>query len=225
MRRLLLFVSVIVAATMLGAGTAAAVPPEAPEGFEYVPAKEHVNLAIVCPGTGTCTASYALSLFPGTENVGSTFSFTPLEYIFHATGSGAPFGTYSADQTLEPEYVLRTDEPITGQVTMGGFIGGAEFGADSTVEVVLSATRVGTGFQPVALGSASVNKVAVTPTADGRVYQFTLPSLPESLDGVKIRDLTAELYVRGIQVLQNGFVNGTGGSYFELPYYELVPTT
>ena len=222
MRRVLLFVSVIVAATMLGAGTAAAVPPEAPEGFEYVSAKEHVVMAIVCPGTGTCTATYTLSQNPGTESVGSTFTFTPLEYLFHATGSGAPFGTFTPDQTLEPEYVLRADEPITGQVTMGGFIGGAEFAADSTVEVVLTGTRAGS-FQTVALGSASVNKIAVTPTPEGRVYPFSF-SVPAELDGVAVNNLSLDLYVRGIQVLQNGFVNGQGGSYFELPYYELVPT-
>jgi hypothetical protein len=221
MRRLLLCVSVIVAASTLGAGTAVAVPPEAPEGFEYVPAEEHVNMAIVCPGTGTCSATYTLSQFPGTESVGSTFTFTPLEYLFHATGSGAPFGTYTPDETLEPEYVVRADEPITGQVTMGGFIGGAEFGADSTVEVVLTGTRAGS-FQSVALGSASVNKPVVTPTAEGRVYPFSF-SVPADLDGVKVNNLSLDLYVRGIQVLQNGFVDGEGGSYFDLPYYRLVP--
>jgi hypothetical protein len=221
MRRLLLCVSVIVAASTLGAGTAVAVPPPAPEGFQYVSSEEHIVMAIVCPGTGTCTATYALSQNPGTESVGSTFTFTPLEYLFHATGSGAPFGTFTADETLEPEYVLRADEPITGQVTMGGFAGGAELAADSTVEVVLTATRAGS-FQTVALGSATVNKLVVTPTPEGRVYPFSF-SVPAELDGVKVTGLTADLYVRGIQVLQNGFVNGEGGSFFDLPYYRLVP--
>lgn len=222
MRRGLIFVSTVVAAvTALGAGTAVAVPPPAPEGFQYVPSEEHVVMAIVCPGTGTCTATYTLSQNPGTESVGSTFSATPLEYLFHATGSGAPFGTFTPDQTLEPEYVLRADEPITGQVTMGGFISGAEFGVDSTVEVVLTGTRAGT-FQPVALGSASVNKIAVTPTAEGRVYPFSF-SVPAELDGVAVSNLSLDLYVRGIQVLQNGFVDGEGASYFDLPYYRLVP--
>jgi hypothetical protein len=222
MRRGLIFVATVAAAlTALGAGTAVAVPPPAPEGFQYVPAEEHIVMAIVCPGTGTCTATYALSQNPGTESVGSTLSFTPLEYIFHATGSGEPFGTFTADETLEPEYVLRAGEPISGEVTMGGFIGGAEFGADSTVEVVLTGTRVGSSSS-VALGSATVNKLVVTPDDAGRVYPFTF-SVPADLDGAKVRDLSLDLYVRGISVLQNGFVNGEGGSWFDLPYYRLVP--
>lgn len=223
MRRSLVFVATVVAAvTAFGAGTAVAVPPPAPEGFQYVSAKEHVVMAIVCPGTGTCTATYNLSKNAGTESVGSTLSATPLEYLFYATGSSEPFGTYTPDDTLAPEYVLRADEPITGQVTMGGFIGGAEFGADSTVEAVLTATRA-TGGSAVAIGSATVNKIAVTPTADGRVYPFSI-AVPADLDGVKVRDLSLALYVRGIQVLQNGFVNGEGGSFFDLPYYKLVAT-
>ncbi|MGH2692755.1 MAG: hypothetical protein ACRDHM_09665 [Actinomycetota bacterium] len=222
MRRGLLFVATAVAAMTTLAGTAMAVPPPAPDGFQYVSADEHIVMAIVCPGTGTCTATYALSQNPGTESVGSTLSATPLEYIFHATGSSEPFGTFMADETLEPEYVLRADEPISGQVTMGGFIGGAEFGADYTVEVVLTGTRVGPGSSSVALGSATVNKLVVTPDSAGRVYPFTF-SVPADLDGVKVRDLTLDLYVRGISVLQNGFVDGEGGSWFDLPYYKLVP--
>ena len=223
MRRGLLFVATVVAAiTAFGAGTAVAVPPPAPQGFQYVSAKEHVYIGIRCPGTGTCTAENFLGRNPGTQSVGTAFSATPLEYLFHATGSGEPYGTFAADETLKPEYVLRSDEPITGQVTMGGWAGGAEFGADSTVEVVLNATRV-TGGSTVALGSATINKTVVTPDNAGRVYSFSF-SVPANLDGVKVNNLTLDLYVRGIQVLQNGFVNGQGGSFFDLPYYNLVPT-
>ena len=222
MRRGPIFVATVVAAmTALGAGTAVAVPPPAPEGFQYVPAEEHVIMAIVCPGTGTCSATYTLSQNPGTESVGSTLSATPLEYIFHATGSSEPFGTFTPDETLEPEYVLRADKPISGQVTQSGFIGGAEFGADSTVEVVLKATR-SVGGASVDLGSATVNKIVVTPDDAGRVYPFSF-TVPAELDGVAVRDLSLDLYVRGISVLQNGFVNGEGGSFFDLPYYKLVP--
>ena len=223
MRRALIFAAAVVATTTLGAGPAVAVPP-APEGFQYVPADENIFIGISCPGTGTCTATNFLGKNAGTESVGTTFSFTPLEYIFHATGSGEAYGTFPADDTLKPEYVLRADEPITGQVTMGGWAGGAEFGVDSTVEVVLSATRVGPGSQGVSLGSATVTKTVVTPNADGRVYSFSIP-VPANLEGVKVQNLSLDLYVRGIQVLQNGFVNGEGGSYFELPYYRLVPTS
>lgn len=228
MRRSLLHVSVIVAATMLGAGTAAAVPPEPPEGFEYVPASERVMVGIVCdpdPNTGVCQSDeYTLGLQPGDSTVGNALTFTPLEYIFTALGDEAPFLTFTADDSLEPEYVLRSDQPISGQIQTSGFIGGAEVGADTTVKVVLRATRVG-GFQTVDLGTATVNKIVVTPNPNddaGRTYAFSI-TLPPNLDGVKIHSLEMDLYFRGVHVLQNGFINGEGGSFFDLPYYRLVP--
>jgi len=226
MRRLPLFVSVIVAATMLGAGTAAAVPPEAPEGFQYVSANEQVMLGIVCAPNeaGQCTSEgYTLGRQPGDSSVGNALTFTPLEYLFAATGEEAPFATFTADDTLEPEYVLRSDQPIRGQIQVGGWAGGAEVGADATVKVVLRALRAGTGFNVVDLGTATVNKPVVTPGAAGQTYAFEI-TLPETLDGVKIQNLEMDLYFRGVHVLQNGFVNGEGGSFFDLPYYELVPT-
>jgi len=226
MRRVPLFVSVIVAATMLGAGTAAAAPPEPPEGFEYASASERVMIGIGCvqSDAGTCdSTSYWLGQQAGDSSVGNALTFTPAEYLFAATGEEAPFATFPADDSLEPEYVLRTDQPISGQVQVGGWAGGAEVGADATVKVVLRATRVGPGFNLVDLGTATVNKQVVTPGAPGQTYAFQI-SPAADLDGVKIQNLEMDLYFRGVHVLQNGFINGEGGSWFDLPYYHLVPT-
>jgi hypothetical protein len=72
----------------------------------------------------------------------------------------------------------------------------------------------------VGTGGAEVNKLVATP-GDG-AYEFEF-ELDEALEGVEVRNLSLTLYVRSITVLQNGFVNGSGGSWFDLPYYEVVP--
>jgi len=224
MRRVLLFVSVIVAATMLGAGTAAAAPPEPPEGFEYVPATDQVMLGIGCQqgAGGTCdTVEYWLGKNAGTDSVGTVPpTTTPWNYVFYAAGTENVFATFAANESLPSEYILRSDEPIKGQISLSGY-SGTHASVDSTVRVALSATRVGS-FQAVDLGTATVNKTVVTSAAEN-VYPFELAVAP-NLDGVAVRDLSMVLYVRGVHVLTNGFVDGAGGSFFDLPYYALVPT-
>jgi len=224
MRRVLLHLTVIATAMLMGAGTAAAAPPEPPEGFEYVPAKDQVMLGIGCQqgAGGTCDSTeYWLGDNAGTDSVGTVpQTTTPWNYAFFAAGDEIAFATFVANETLPSEYVLRSDEPIGGQISMSGYQG-TNASADSTVRVALSATRAGS-FQAVDLGTATVNKTVVTSAAEN-VYPFQL-TVPSNLDGVAIRDLSMVVYFRGVHVLTNGFVNGAGGSFFDLPYYALVPT-
>lgn len=227
MRRSLLFSLLTIAVgTTMAAGPAAAAPPEPPEGFEYVPTSQRIMLGIGCRGEGaTCdSVDYWLGTTAGESSVGTTFTVTPLEYLFTALGDPGPYATFFSDDSLDPTYVLRADEPIGGQITVGGYIGGAEVAADSTVEVQLRATKADS-FSLVELGSATVNKVVVLPQAavPSRTYEFQI-ELDESLDGMEVRNLELVLYVRSVTLLQNGFVNGQGGSWFDLPYYRLVET-
>lgn len=214
--------------TALGTGPATAAPPEPPEGFEWAPASERAMIRIFCQdddGNGTCEATrYELGKTPGDSSVGNLGTFSPIGYLFHAAGEGSAFATFLDDGTLKPSYVLRTDEPLTGQISTTGFLGSAVIGADTTVEVEFRATKVGVpGFSLVTLGSATVNKTVVTPNADGQTYEFSI-DLPPELDGVEIDNLEMTLWFRSITLLQNGFINGEGGSFFDLPYYTLVPT-
>jgi hypothetical protein len=229
MRRGLLFTSLaILTGAMLGGGTAVAIPPTPPAGFEYVPSTQRVMIGIGCVQSQTTTCdstSYWLGEDPGDSTVGTIpGTVTPYTWAAAAAGEEIAYETFVQDDSLSATHVLRSDgEPIRGQVTLSGFIGGGEVGVDSTVKAVLSATRVGPGSSFVDLGTATVNKQVVTPTSSARVYSYELP-VAANLDGVKIKDLTLTLYVRSINVLQNGYVNGEGGSWFDLPYYELVPT-
>jgi hypothetical protein len=207
---------------VLGTGTAQAVPPQPPAGFHYVNASEHVMMGIGCQqgAGGTCdTTEYWLGDNAGTDNVGTTASATPVEYIFAAGGAPEAYAVFGSDDTLAPDYVLRAGEPITGQVSVGGYFGGAEAAADATATIELTATKV-SGNQIVALGSATVNKPVVTP--GDTVYEYSI-QVPATQEGVKVRDLSLTLYFKNVTVLQNGFVDGEGGSSFDLPYYRLVP--
>ena len=217
MRRGLLFASAAIVIGAMGGGTAMAMP--APSGGSAVPATQRVMMGIGCTvGTGTCaTTEYWLGKAAGADTVGSVATATPIEYVFTAAGEGSEFAVFSADDSLEPSYTLRADEPIRGQVTLGKYRGEApQFGADSTVEVVLTASRV-SNSQTVDFGTATINKQVVTPDEAGTVYSYSLP-IAADLDGVKVKDLSLTLYVRGINAMQNGFVDGEGGSWFDLPH-------
>ena len=191
------------------------------------PAVERVVLGTGCAqGTGgTCaTTEYWLGKTGGQNNVGTTGSFTPLSYAFRAAGAEVAYATFAGNETLAPSYALRTDTPLTGRVNVTGYSAGAELAADSTVRVVLSATRVD-NQDFVTLGEARVNKAAVTPslaTPDSKTYSYSI-TLPAELENVAVQDLSLELFVDSVSVLGNGFVDGKGGSYLDLPYYAVAP--
>ncbi len=122
--------------------------------------------------------------------------------------------TFAGNSTLRESYVLKGGSKITGQISMGGFVNGGEVSADSGVYVSLYGLR-GRQFAPI--GEAEVTKAVVTP--GDRVYAFEIP-VPDALDGVAVSGLSADIGVRNLTVLQNGFLDGQGGSFFRLPYLE-----
>lgn len=196
------------------------------DGFEHQEDSEHIYLGIGCNRTDDSSPScesteYWLGLEAGQDNVGTTFTATPVNQINHLNGDPWTFGEFFADESLQSSYILRTDEPIAGQVTLGPFIGGATFGVDSTVKVEIFASEPGS-FSTLKLGEAEVTKLVATP--DDTVYEFEI-DLDESFDATEVEGLWLRLHVRGVNALQNGFVNGSGGSWFHLPHYDLVETT
>lgn len=211
----------IAAAMVLIVGAAA---PEEEEEFEdvLVPAEERIYLAIGCEGDGaTCeTTEYWLGREPGDSNVGTTFTVTPVNYLMHAMGESWHFATFFHGMDLADSYVLRTDEPIEGQVSISGFIGDVPLGADSTIRVTLNATDPDNNR--IQLGQDEVNKLVATP-ADNE-YPFEI-ELDESLEQLEVTSLSLDLEVRGLNLLQNGFVNGSGDSWLDLPHHHVVPAT
>lgn len=197
-------------------------PP--PEGFEHEPDSEHIFLGIGCNRSGdapSCDSTeYWLGLQAGEDNVGTTFTASPVNEVRYLTGDPWTFGEFFADETLQDSYILRTDEPIAGQVTLGGFIGGATFGVDSTIKVEIFASEPDS-FSTFELGEAEATKLVATP--DDTVYEFEI-ELDEERETQEVEGLWLRLHVRGVNVLQNGFVNGSGGSWFDLPHYDLVET-
>jgi hypothetical protein len=203
---------------VIALGSTAAVAED--EEFELVPADEQVMLGIGCEGDTVCdSVEYWLGRDAGGSSVGNVGTFTPLTWVdYHVFGTEVAYADFFHGDTLASTYILRTDEPVQGQISMGGFIGGGEVAADSTVRLVLTAQEVGGGF--VNIGEAEVNKIVKIP--GDTVYEFEF-ELDEALEEVEVRNLQLTLYVRSVAVLQNGFVNGQGDSWFNLPYYHVVP--
>lgn len=214
----------IAAAALTALGSLAAHNPP-PEGFEYVPKSEFINFNIGCDqtDTGTCeTTEYWLGLDTGDSNVAQLGWLSPLDWATTTVNGSYRYTAFAGNTTLDPQYILNAHEDIEGVVVVGGYVTGAEFSADSGVSLVFSARYAETNsFLP--LGSAEVTKVvAVAGAADPtmREYEFTL-DLDDELEGVAITALNVDVGMKHLTVLGNGFMNGQGGSYFELPYYEL----
>ncbi len=164
----------------------------------------------------TCdSTNYALSRLPGDSGVGNLADLTPVGW----SEGGRSIG-FAADDTMADSYVLRGDSTITGEVVLTGYQG-ITLAGDSTVEVSLYASDLEGGF--VTLGAASVNEPVVAGVGDGVAYAFEI-TVPAGLEGVEITGLNADVKIGAVSVLTWGFVDGRGGSFFDLPYYELVPT-
>ncbi len=190
-------------------------------GAEREQTSQRVNFAIGCDqgddGTTCNTTEYFLSKGSGDNNVGSTLGFTPLGYAFYTLDGSYTTNAFSSDSTLKDEtYELIGGSTITGQIAVSGFVAGAEVGVDSGVYVQLRARNLETG-KPFTLGVDEITKIVSTPT--DTVYEFSF-DVGADLDDVEIGGLSAEVGQRHITVLQNGFMNGQGESYFDLPHYE-----
>jgi hypothetical protein len=184
------------------------------------PRQEQIIFGIGCPPAnpaGSCaTTEYFLSKQPGTSSVGNLVSGAA--WALRTAGGGErTFDTYSPDKTLAPSYLLQGGRELTGEIRVGGFVGGAELAADSSVAVRISVHIAGApASQRVTLVNATITKPVVTP--GDTLYAFTA-TIPAALDGVRVDGLRAEVAHDSATVLGNGFVNGRGGSFFFLPHY------
>jgi hypothetical protein len=186
---------------------------------------ERINVNIGCnqeAGTPTCaTTQYWLGTGVGTNSVGQNGAITPLDWATHNESGEYRTTVFAGDRTLQDAYVLRGGSTITGQISSGGYLGGAEASVDSGVFVRLSGSVPRddnpTRKRAVELGSAEVTKMVVTP--EDTVYSFSF-KVPQELDGKPVSGLTADIGQRHLTVLQNGFIDGEGGSFFLLPHVD-----
>lgn len=212
-----------VAAVVLSSGAASGQPL----GGDYEPETEKALLGIGCQqgAGGTCdSVDYWLGLTAGQSSVGNAGTFTPLGWLSGQTDEPSAFASFPGDTSLAPSYLLRTEAPLTGRISVGGWVSGGEVAVDSTVRVVVEAINVATK-KPVTLADVTVNKPVVTPgaaTAASRRYDFSAQIPSTVADRTEVRNLQLVLYVDSVTVLQHGFVDGKGGSWIELPYYRPV---
>ncbi|HWG92874.1 MAG TPA: hypothetical protein VNU66_01440 [Mycobacteriales bacterium] len=190
-------------------------------GTAPVQTTERVQKAIQCVTEGAdprCVSqNYALSLDRGTNSTGTALTITPAGMAVEPAAQ-----VFSPDATLLPSYVLVGGSKIVGQVTLRQ-TGSAStpVGALSTVKVALSAVRVD-NKKFVPLGSVEISKPVVATAADAVYkYEFTVPA---NLDGVAVRGLSAEVSNKQVSA-GYGYLDGQGGSFFDLPHYEPAPTT
>jgi len=191
-------------------------------------ATERVNFNIGCQQSGenpTCESTeYWLGTGVGTNSVASLLDATPLGWAFYQLEGGYSTTTFAGDATLRDAYSLVGGSVIKGQIVLSGFAGGAEVGVDSGVFVRLVGTTIDAAGKRrvVDIGQAEVTKIVSTPI--DTTYAFEIP-VAETLDGTAVSGLSADVGQRHVTVLQNGFMDGEGGSWFDLPYYEPVEQT
>jgi hypothetical protein len=212
----------------LGLLLAAAAPGATADEAEVL--SERINFNIGCNqenGAPTCaTTQFWLGTNVGTNSVGQNGAVTPLDWATHKSSGEYRTTAFPSDNTLDPSgYVLIGESVVKGRISTGGFLGGAEVSADSGVFVRLTgrvAKLTGTGTDPLNFGQVEVTKAAVTPslaTPGSTVYEFSF-TVPKNMDGRVLRTLNADVGQRHITVLQNGFIDGEGGSYLDLPHRE-----
>jgi hypothetical protein len=195
---------------------------------EYIPRTSKIFMSMGCDAaeTGTCnTTQYWLGKTAGQDSIGGIpQTITPWNYVFSAAGDDIAFGPFTHGEDLPLSYTARTDQPIRGQVTVRGY-GGPYASADSTVAVELTADNADPrGVYPV-FERVSVNKQTAVGTGATNTYAFEIPWPSDLPDRSVLTNLSVTLYFKGVHVLTSGFIDGEGGSYFNLPNYEVVETT
>lgn len=212
MRRTSLRRTIFVLTAVLALGISTAY---AENDVEPVPAEQQVFLGIGCQGEGaTCdSVDYWLGLEPGTSGVGNAFTITPLNHLFYLLEDDWSYADFIQDSSLD-NYVLRTDEPVTGQITMRGYEG-SDTSVLAGIEVELSVVRMDTNRR-VRFPAVEVEEVLLTPGASTLEFEV---EVPEALEGVETRGWSLSLSTRGIHVGTSGFVDGEGASHLTIPHW------
>ena len=212
--------AIVIAAMLVVMPVSAATP--APDGFTYEPTSQRITMGIGCEGEGLCnTTEYWIGDRAGTSNVGSIPGpVTPANEVFYQVEGQALNATdFPANTWLyNREFLLRTDEPMTGQVTLAGY-GGVGFGVNSTVDVVISGRNRTTNRPFTLTATATDHHLPGAPLT----LEYSI-DLDPTMDGDTVVFDNLNLVVRGVNVL-TGFVNGQGDSYFTVPTHKLVAVT
>lgn len=201
----------------------AAVPAD---GSAYEPSSETIHNIVGCvvgaDGTTCESTTRQLSTVPGDQSVGTVGSVTPLNSaIYYVDGDYVP-DTYAPGPGVKGEtFIVDASEPLTGQVTLNGWVQDARVAADAAVFVQLSLRYQDavTGTSRTSHLSAEVEKPVMTPVDYVFAYEI---DIPEELHEVEVTITGMDIATRGVNVLTSGFTNGEGGSFFVLPTLEVV---
>lgn len=209
--------AIVIAAMLVVMPVSAATP--APDGFTYEPSSQKITMGIGCEGTGVCDSTeYWIGNRAGTSSVGQVGTVTPLNEVFYQVeGAALNSSDFPANTWLyNREFLLRTDEPLTGQVTLRGY-GNAGFGVNTTVDVVISGRNRTDNNRPFTLTATATDQhLPGAPVA----LKYSI-DLDPAMDGDSVVFDNLNLVVRGVNVL-SGFTNGQGESYFTVPTHQLV---
>ncbi len=215
-------VAALVASSALAFTSAPANLPAAPDGQAWSAASEHIFLGGGCVSTGaTCDETgYWIGLDFGDSSPATLTHATPANAVTHLSGDAIPYESYPADDSLQAEYVLDASRTITGQVMIRGSRNAQFTTASAMTGVHIRLTGQTSDYRFLTLETV-IERPYSTHLDDSNVFEFEL-EIPAEWDGVAVGSLAMEVGVRGIHAYTYGFVNAEGGSWFDLPYYELV---
>ena len=211
----------------LVAGLLVAAAPPAPEGSTYEATQTRVNNAITCvrdetDGTTCASTTYTLSTELGDSTVGTLPGpTTPVNSAVYYVDGVYTYQPFSAGKGIAGvKFIADAERPLTGQVTLSGYREAPDASVDAAVHIRLILQYVNDAGKTVTRRlETEVTKPVMIPGDNVFAYEF---DLPDEFDGRETTIGTFDLGLRGVHVLTNGFIDGQGGSFFDLPTWTLV---
>ncbi|MBW3619624.1 MAG: hypothetical protein KY461_05215 [Actinobacteria bacterium] len=209
------------------AGLLVAAAPTAPEGSTYEATQTRVNNAITCirdesNGTTCASTTYTLSTELGDSTVGSLPGpTTPVNSAAYYVDGVYSYQAFTAGKGIAGvTFIADAGRPLTGQVTLSGWRELPDLSADAAVSIRLTLRSVDeAGKTTTRRLETEVTKTVMVPGDNVFAYEFDLPA---EFDGRETTISSMDLGLRGVHVLTNGFIDGQGGSFFDLPTWSLV---
>jgi hypothetical protein len=181
------------------------------------PATDTLFISAGCPQDtpGTCTSTRWLGKTPGNANTNFLTATTPVdEVLFRADGT-INWRDYASDKSLPAAgYTIDATRPLELDLTVqnNALMANESFHARVTL-------RTADG-KSVQLPAQRQERQLVAPQSAVTVeFDF---DLPDTLQGVVVRSMTAEVAVHGVNA-QGGYINQSGESEVRVPH--LVTTT
>lgn len=203
----------------------AATPPEG-----HVASSETIYNAISCvraeDGTTCASTAYGLSTAPGDSTVGTlpgpTTPYNAAVYYVDGVYSYQAFSP--AAGVAKETFLVDASQPLVGQVTLSGYreLPDASLDAGVSVQLILRTVDEATGKATSRVLETEVTKQVMAPGDNVFEYEFDVPDV---FDHAETSVTSMKIGIRGVHVLTNGFMDGQGGSFFQLPVFEEAGAT